>query len=250
MNKPRSRKPRPQPTPVQRALGLLVRREHSRKELARKLTARGVETEDAIAAVERLASEGWQDDTRFACSLVRGVRCRGMARSISGRNWRPTDWTARRLPLLWKPSKVIGPRSPAAWSFAVLAMLVRPTWPSGAKPPTCWPGAASMATASALPHASTWTTEAGGGDGSTAMRSRPASHRRYDMPARAGAIPSGPLCRAGHHPSAQAGRAEAGALPSGHGPCSATLSGLEFRPCRAAQARSRSGSVRPPATAR
>jgi regulatory protein len=65
------RKSRPQPTPVQRALGLLVRREHSRKELTRKLAARGIEADEAAAAVERLASEGWQDDTRFAQSLVR-----------------------------------------------------------------------------------------------------------------------------------------------------------------------------------
>ena len=66
------RKPRrPEPTPAQRALGLLVRREHSRKELARKLIARGVETEEAHAAVERMRSEGWQDDVRFAESLVR-----------------------------------------------------------------------------------------------------------------------------------------------------------------------------------
>ncbi|HSX65164.1 MAG TPA: recombination regulator RecX, partial [Pseudoxanthomonas sp.] len=34
-------------TPVQRALGLLTRREHSRKELTRKLTARGVAGDDA-----------------------------------------------------------------------------------------------------------------------------------------------------------------------------------------------------------
>lgn len=66
------RKPRrPEPTPVQRALGLLVRREHSRKELTRKLAARGVEADEARAAVERLAGEGWQDDARFAESLVR-----------------------------------------------------------------------------------------------------------------------------------------------------------------------------------
>ncbi|WP_238389797.1 recombination regulator RecX [Pseudoxanthomonas koreensis] len=68
----RRRSRRPPPTPVQRALGLLVRREHSRKELARKLAARGVEAGEAAAAVERLASEGWQDDTRFAEALVRG----------------------------------------------------------------------------------------------------------------------------------------------------------------------------------
>jgi regulatory protein len=69
---PGRRRVRPEPTPTQRALGLLTRREHSRKELARKLTARGVATEDAEAAVERLAGEGWQNDGRFAESLVRG----------------------------------------------------------------------------------------------------------------------------------------------------------------------------------
>jgi len=63
---------RPEQTPLQRALGLLVRREHSRRELGRKLVARGIAPEQAQAAVERLASEGWQDDERFAESLVRG----------------------------------------------------------------------------------------------------------------------------------------------------------------------------------
>jgi regulatory protein len=66
----RSRKPREQ-TPVQRALGLLVRREHSRRELTRKLQARGVDAEAATAAVDRLAGDGWQDDQRFAEALVR-----------------------------------------------------------------------------------------------------------------------------------------------------------------------------------
>ncbi|MCX2893538.1 recombination regulator RecX [Stenotrophomonas lactitubi] len=58
-------------TPVQRALGLLVRREHSRKELTRKLTSRGIEGEAAQAAVDKLTEAGWQDDTRFAENLVR-----------------------------------------------------------------------------------------------------------------------------------------------------------------------------------
>ena len=61
---------RPEPTPAQRALGLLVRREHSQRELTRKLTARGVSTDDAKAAVEKLKSAGWQDDGRFAENLV------------------------------------------------------------------------------------------------------------------------------------------------------------------------------------
>lgn len=58
-------------TPVQRALGLLARREHSRKELVEKLVARGVDPDEVHAAVERLAGEGWQDDRRFAEGVVR-----------------------------------------------------------------------------------------------------------------------------------------------------------------------------------
>ena len=58
-------------TPAQRALALLVRREHSRKELTRKLVARGIANEDAGAAVGRMTESGWQDDARFACSLAR-----------------------------------------------------------------------------------------------------------------------------------------------------------------------------------
>lgn len=68
---PARKRRRPELTPLQRALGLLVRREHSRKELGRKLVARGIEPEQAQAAVDRLTSEGWQDDERFAETLVR-----------------------------------------------------------------------------------------------------------------------------------------------------------------------------------
>jgi regulatory protein len=62
---------RREPTPAQRALGLLVRREHSQRELARKLVARGVGADEAAATVSRLRDAGWQDDVRFACSLAR-----------------------------------------------------------------------------------------------------------------------------------------------------------------------------------
>ncbi|MCC7636046.1 recombination regulator RecX [Stenotrophomonas rhizophila] len=68
---PRRKRRISEQTPVQRALGLLVRREHSRKELTRKLQARGIETEAALAAVDKLSEAGWQDDTRFAENLVR-----------------------------------------------------------------------------------------------------------------------------------------------------------------------------------
>ena len=67
----RKRRRRPEPSPTQQALGLLTRREHSRLELARKLAIRGVEAVDAQAVIDKLAAAGWQDDRRFAESLVR-----------------------------------------------------------------------------------------------------------------------------------------------------------------------------------
>jgi regulatory protein len=65
------RRRRPEPSPTQRALVLLTRREHSRQELARKLAHRGVEAGDAQAAIDKLVAAGWQDDARFAASVVR-----------------------------------------------------------------------------------------------------------------------------------------------------------------------------------
>jgi regulatory protein len=58
-------------SPYERAVGLLARREHSRRELERKLVAKGVEAGEAHDAVERLAGQGWQDEQRFAESLAR-----------------------------------------------------------------------------------------------------------------------------------------------------------------------------------
>lgn len=66
----RGRAPREQ-NPTQRALGLLTRREHSRKELTRKLTSRGLDADEVETAVARLAEAGWQNDGRFAESMVR-----------------------------------------------------------------------------------------------------------------------------------------------------------------------------------
>jgi regulatory protein len=61
----------PEPTAYQRALGLLVRREHSRKELGRKLIAKGVDPEDLDLALETLRRQDFQNDTRFAAALAR-----------------------------------------------------------------------------------------------------------------------------------------------------------------------------------
>ena len=59
------------PSAYQRALGLLVRREHSRKELVRKLADRGVERDDADEALDKLERQQFQSDERFAAALAR-----------------------------------------------------------------------------------------------------------------------------------------------------------------------------------
>ena len=60
-----------EPSAYQRALGLLVRREHSRKELVRKLADRGVERDDADEALDKLERQQFQSDERFAAALAR-----------------------------------------------------------------------------------------------------------------------------------------------------------------------------------
>ena len=53
------------------AVGLLSRREHSARELKRKLEARGIQSSEVDAALERLQKAGLQDEQRFAESLLR-----------------------------------------------------------------------------------------------------------------------------------------------------------------------------------
>jgi regulatory protein len=62
---------RPPIDPYQKALGLLVRREHSRRELQRKLADRGAEPAQSEDALDRLVELGYQDDDRFARALAR-----------------------------------------------------------------------------------------------------------------------------------------------------------------------------------
>lgn len=57
--------------PKTQALKLLARREHSARELKRKLSARGISDDEAAAAVEHAVAENWQSDARYAEMLVR-----------------------------------------------------------------------------------------------------------------------------------------------------------------------------------
>lgn len=65
------RKDKPPLPPRERALGLLSRREHSARELKRKLQSKGVAADEAGAVVEDMGERNYQSDSRFAESLVR-----------------------------------------------------------------------------------------------------------------------------------------------------------------------------------
>ena len=64
-------------TAYQQALGLLVRREHSRRELKRKLKDRGKEAEEIETALETLSRQDFQNDERFAFALARSRQSAG-----------------------------------------------------------------------------------------------------------------------------------------------------------------------------
>lgn len=71
------RRDAPPADPLPRALGLLARREHSRRELARKLGQAGVEPERLDQTLDRLHAQGLQSDQRFAEMLVRSRIAQG-----------------------------------------------------------------------------------------------------------------------------------------------------------------------------
>ena len=61
----------------QQALGLLVRREHSQRELKQKLKFRGKEAEEIDVALESLSRQDFQNDERFAFALARSRQSAG-----------------------------------------------------------------------------------------------------------------------------------------------------------------------------
>lgn len=68
---------KPQRSADDKALALLARREHSQRELQTKLVQAGYSRDEAAAAIARLAAEHYQDDTRFAESLLRSRVAQG-----------------------------------------------------------------------------------------------------------------------------------------------------------------------------
>ena len=70
-DRPSGRAARPKRSAYDKALGLLARREHSRKELETKLRQGGYDREETAAALDRLGAQHSQDDDRFAEVLLR-----------------------------------------------------------------------------------------------------------------------------------------------------------------------------------
>ena len=65
------------PSAYDKALGLLARREQSRRELRRKLDQDGYAGDEADAALARLSDQHYQDDERFAGVLLRNRAAQG-----------------------------------------------------------------------------------------------------------------------------------------------------------------------------
>ena len=68
---------KPRRSAYDKALGLLARREHSRRELKTKLRQGGYEGEETGAAIDRLGEQHYQDDDRFAEVLLRSRVAQG-----------------------------------------------------------------------------------------------------------------------------------------------------------------------------
>jgi regulatory protein len=68
---------KPKRSAYDKALGLLARREHSRKELKTKLRQGGYEGEETSVAIDRLGEQHYQDDDRFAELLLRSRIAQG-----------------------------------------------------------------------------------------------------------------------------------------------------------------------------
>jgi regulatory protein len=77
----RGRRPKDEPTPAARALRLLARREHTRRELERKLAPHVEDPAELARLLDDFTERGWLSEARAAEQLVRAKRGRfGAAR--------------------------------------------------------------------------------------------------------------------------------------------------------------------------
>ena len=128
---------KPQRTAYDKALGLLARREHSGRELSRKLGQGGYDRQDTAEAIGRLGEQGYQDDDRFASMLVRNRASHGYGPArirAELRNHGIGEAVARRLldeaEVDWQELGRRHPASPLRWPHGRL----RRTHPPGPVP--------------------------------------------------------------------------------------------------------------------
>lgn len=76
-NRDKSSDDKPKRSAYDKALGLLARREHSRRELKLKLRQGGYAGDEASTALDRLGEQHYQDDDRFGEMLVRSRASQG-----------------------------------------------------------------------------------------------------------------------------------------------------------------------------
>ncbi|GGA05992.1 regulatory protein RecX [Dyella caseinilytica] len=75
--KPGDNPEKPKTSAYNKALGMLTRREHSRRELRQKLDRSGYAGDEAVEALDRLGEQHYQDDDRFAKVLIRSRTAQG-----------------------------------------------------------------------------------------------------------------------------------------------------------------------------
>lgn len=73
----RSKRPKPEEGALSKAVRLLARREHSRREIQAKLSQRGVDAEEAAPVLDRLEAAGLLSDARYCEAYVNSRRDRG-----------------------------------------------------------------------------------------------------------------------------------------------------------------------------
>ena len=112
-------------TAYEQAVRLLARREHSRRELARKLAERGFDDAETEEALDRLVREGLQSDARFAEEYARARLGKGFGPrrvtaelaeygvAVEHRHWAELDPEAERARAAEALHKRFGPGAPA-----------------------------------------------------------------------------------------------------------------------------------------
>ncbi len=109
---------KPKASAYDRALGMLARRERSRRELDVKLRQDGYAGEEAGAALDRLGAQHYQDDARFAEVLLRSRVAQGYGPHRVQAELKSHGLADRRIRELLEASEV-------DWNALALAQLHR-----------------------------------------------------------------------------------------------------------------------------